>query len=101
MKKVILPVIAAIMASFLFLCVVDPISHPSYMVGTWDTEHQADYILKSSGICTNKGIPGRWYVKNGYVYLSSLFAYEEAEVVSETQWIMNEDGYKRRWTKVE
>ncbi len=48
------------------------------------------------------GLPGRWYVKDGYVYLSALFAYEKAEIVNEKKWIMHESsGYERIWTKVE
>ena len=105
MKKII-PFIIAFALSLLVLTFTDPISHPQYMVGKWDTSGQAAYILEPYGFCISKKIPGRWYVKDGYVYLSALFAYEEAEIISETEWIMHEKDigygeYQRRWTKIE
>ena len=105
MKRV-LPFIIAFAISFLVLTFADPVSHPQYMIGKWDTKGQAAYTLKPFGLCLSKNIPGRWYVKDGYVYLSALFAYEEAEIISETEWIMHEKDavygeYQREWTKIE
>lgn len=101
MKRII-PITLAVIVAFLIVMLVDPVSHPKYMIGKWDAEGQAAYVLRPFGICTSKGIPGRWYVKDGYVYLSALFAYENAEIIDETRWVMHEDGnYDREWIKIE
>lgn len=101
MKKIV-PIVLAVIIAFFVVTLVDPISHPNYMLGKWDTEGQTAYELYSLGISITDGLPGRWYVKDGYVYLSALFAYEKAEIVNEKKWIMHESsGYERIWTKVE
>ena len=107
MKRIV-PIVLAIIIALFIVMGVDPIEHPKYMIGKWDTEKQAAYTLKPFGLCLSQNIPGRWYVKDGYVYLSALFAYEEAEIISETEWIMHEkdpvgvhEEYQRQWTKIE
>ncbi len=101
MKKIV-PIVLAVIIAFFVVTLVDPISHPDYMIGKWDAKDQAAYKLYPLGICLTDGLPGRWYVKDGYVYLSALFAYEKAEIVDEKEWIMYvSDKYDRIWTKVE
>lgn len=108
MNKIV-PIVVGVAISFAVLTFADPISHPKSMLGKWDAKGEAAYTLMPFGFCTNsnKKLPGRWFVKDGYVYLSCLFAYEEAEIISDTEWMMHEkdpwgaNQYDRQWTKIE
>lgn len=107
--KNILPIFLGIVVALGLLAIGDPISHPKNMVGTWDTDGEAHWELKPFGICTNsyRNYPGRWFVKDGHVYMSALFAYEEAEIISDTEWIMHEKDlfgnpeFDKTWKKIE